>query len=508
MKTVSAETMRRLDAGTIRSGYRSGMELMSRAGQAVAEAVIAHFPGNDPVAILAGKGNNGGDGFIVADLLVKTGRPVRLFTAVSPQELRGDALTAFYRMTDSPLLERFCVCTPEALSGCGVIVDAMLGTGFSGVPRAPFAEWIAMVNHSGIPVIAVDIPSGVTADDGSVTGEAVTADLTVTFGLPKAGLLTGEGLSRAGRIKVAEIGLSPALLEQAESLLEVTTAEDIRHCFGREPVTTYKNSRGHVLVIGGSRWYTGAPFLSGIGALHTGSGLVTVAVPESLQSDCRVPGSLMIHRCNDEGKGYFTAESLNDLSGLLEKAQAVAIGPGMSTGTGLDDVLAELIPTVKVPLVLDADALNVLSFRQNARQTLTERRAVTVLTPHEGEMNRLLPVGGTREDRAKRLAAEMNVYVVLKGPRSIVAAPSGACYYNLSGCTALATAGSGDVLTGILASLLGRGIDPLTAVRAGVYLHGLTGELAAPLPGSGRGVTADRLLEEIVPAMRTISPFA
>ncbi|MBR2435812.1 MAG: NAD(P)H-hydrate epimerase, partial [Lentisphaeria bacterium] len=162
--------MRRLDAGTIRSGYRSGMELMSRAGQAVAEAVIAHFPGNDPVAILAGKGNNGGDGFIVADLLVKTGRPVRLFTAVSPRELRGDALTAFYRMTDSPLLERFCVCTPEALSGCGVIVDAMLGTGFSGVPRAPFAEWIAMVNHSGIPVIAVDIPSGVTADDGSVTG--------------------------------------------------------------------------------------------------------------------------------------------------------------------------------------------------------------------------------------------------------------------------------------------------------------------------------------------------
>ena len=517
MKAVTAQTMRSLDARTIAEGVHTGMELMHAAANSAVTALRREMPyffcGNR-IGILTGKGNNGGDGFVMASIFESMGygedNGIRLFCSCDPADLTGDARTAWENLSSELKNTVDYDCSVEKLQQCVVLVDAMLGTGITGCPRSPVREWIGMVNESGVPVLSVDIPSGLCADDGSVAeGCCVRADMTVTFALPKAGLLLGEGPRYSGRLAVTDIGIPRQWLEEAPGVIEVAGISDIKPLFGREPYDTYKQKRGHVLVLGGSYLYSGAPLLSACGALKTGAGLVSLAVPsEMAYTGMVVPKALMVRQIPG---GFLT--DYEKVVDLTEKATAIVAGPGMGNVPDVDGFLAGLLENTSCPLVLDADALNRLATNYDLREKLAARKGVSVLTPHSGEMARLLGkdvfAEMSREEQAKSLASQTGAYVVLKGPHSLVADPSGGIYYNLSGCTALATAGSGDVLSGIIAALLARpGVVIPDAVRAGVLIHGLTGEYAAPLPSSGRGVTADDLLEQIVPVMRDISPFA
>ena len=518
MKAVSAQTMRALDAETIRSGVFDGFQLMLHAGEAAAQEILRSFPCARKYIILAGKGNNGGDGSVVAARLAENGRCVGFFLTCDPGELSGDALTAFRNLPSSISVRRNL--TPDDFGPDCLIVDALLGTGFSGSPRDPAASWIRLVNSSGCPVVSLDLPSGLNADDGSTPGEAVRADLTVSFELPKAGLFLGNGPNLSGRIRVPKIGIPRSLTDVAPALFRIASQEDALPFLGREVADTYKNQRGHVLVVGGSRDYSGAPFLAGEAALRTGAGLVSAAVPDCAQSGGSLPHALMIRRFKSED-GYFpfSAADPAGLTQLLGKADAAVIGPGLGAVPALDPLLSFVLEQEKT-LILDADALNRIAASPDLREKLCARRPKnTVLTPHKGEMARLLRAFRTPEnedpvDNACRLARLTGAVVVGKGPHSVIASPEGSFSRNLSGCTALATAGSGDVLSGMIAALAAspvvrsgeRTIEQ--AVSAAVFLHGLTGELCAPPPLSGRGTMADDLIRMIPQALRSVSPFA
>ena len=512
MKSVSAQTMRALDARTIRSGIRSGIELMRAAGECVFRELLRSFP-EGPAAVLAGKGNNGGDGFIAASLLAAHGREVRLFSTADEASLSGDAREAFLALP-APLRNSIRrQCSPEDLASCAVIVDAMLGTGFSGPLRAPFDEWIRNVNASGVPVLAVDVPSGLNADDGTADC-AVWADVTVTFALPKTGLLVGRGPAFAGRIVPAAIGIPRTFLEEAPGELLVTAEEDVRRLFGREPFDVYKNKRGHLFVIGGSALYAGAPFLAAEAAMRAGAGLVTACIPDCLQNRFSIPKALMI-RSLPSKNGVFAPCAAEELRDVLSRADAVVTGPGLSLSPEQDPFLETVLRECAVPVLVDADGLNRIAAEQRLAGALCARpRGETVLTPHEGEMRRLESVwhlegeGRTPSERAAALARVTGAVIVLKGPHTAVCSAEGVCALNLSGCQALATAGSGDVLSGVIGALLARGTEPFEAARAGVFLHGTAGELAAPVPHAGRGVLADDLPRFLPEAMRRISQFA
>ena len=518
MKAVSAQTMRSLDAGTIRSGAVDGFHLMLRAGEAAFREILRSFPAADKYLVLAGKGNNGGDGSVVAARLAGSGRHVEMFLTCDPAELSGDALSAFRLVPDSVPIHR--ELAPDVFIPDCLIIDALLGTGFSGTPREPAATWIRSINRSGRPVVSLDLPSGLNADDGTTPGEAVRADMTVTFELPKAGLFLENGPALSGRLRVPKIGILPALTDAAEEVFRVSGPEDALPFLGREPFDTYKNRRGHVLIAGGSAEYSGAPFLSGEAALRTGAGLVSIAVPDCARSDGPLPHALMIRRFASSD-GYFPSRpaDLNHLADLLEKADAAVFGPGLSATPAPDPVLA-LALSWKKCLILDADALNRISASPDLRNKLLARSpGCTVLTPHKGEMARLLSAFGQSaseksELNACLLARLSGAIIVAKGPHSVTASPDGSFTRNLSGCTALATAGSGDVLSGMIAALAASTIvrsgeaDLRQAVSAAVYLHGLAGELCSPPPCSGRGIAADDLIRMIPMALRSVSSFA
>lgn len=518
MKAVSAQTMRALDAETIRSGAVDGFHLMLRAGDAAFREILRAFPHAGKYLVLAGKGNNGGDGSVVAAHLAEAGRSVELFLTCDPAELSGDALSAFRLIPDSVPVHR--ELTPGAFAPDRLIIDALLGTGFSGSPREPAASWIRQINDSGCPVVSLDLPSGLNADDGTTPGEAVRADMTVSFELPKAGLFLENGPALSGRLRVPKIGIPAALTNAAETVFPVTGPEDALPFLRREPFDAYKNQRGHILIAGGSADYSGAPFLAGEAALRTGAGLVSVAVPDCARSGGSLPHALMIRRFAPSD-GYFPSapSDLDRLTELLGKAHAAVFGPGLGAVPAIDPMLA-LAMEWQDPLILDADALNRISASPDLRRKLLDRKpGYAVLTPHKGEMSRLLSAFGQTPGKKSELDACLlarltDAIVVAKGPHTVIAAPDGSFTRNLSGCTALATAGSGDVLSGMIAALTASPVvrsgkaTLRQAVAAAVYLHGLTGELCAPVPCSGRGTAADDLIRMIPAALRSVSPFA
>jgi NAD(P)H-hydrate epimerase len=502
---LSAEQMRAADrAASERLGIPS-LLLMENAGRGVAELVVqrvAAGAARGPVVVVSGGGANGGDGFVVARHLARRGLEARVLLAAPRSRVAGDAavmLAALERMGGVPV-EEGEGWTDEAawrarLVGAAVVVDAVFGIGVRDEVRGVPAAAIAAMNATAAYKVAVDIPSGLDADTGRVHGVAFRADLTATMGARKLGLVL-DASAPVGEIAVVELGVP--LETPAGPLCRWLEAAPIWAALPRRGSTAHKGSAGHLLVIAGSEGKTGAALLAGRSALRAGVGLVTLASTARGQAalDAKVV-EIMTARYTDTDDAD-PRESATLLAKLAGRMGAVALGPGIPTGPNMRGVVRDLAARLAVPMVLDADALNLLG--TEIARVLNITPAPRILTPHPGEMARLTGrrVDEVESDRlgvVRDVAGRAKAVVVLKGARTLVAAPDGTVYVNPAATGALATAGSGDVLTGLIGSLLAQGMEPIAAACAGVFIHGAAGEAVGARLGSG--VTAGDLPDAI-----------
>ena len=523
MKTVTVEQMRELDSRTIIEAGIPARTLMKTAGEGAAKALLEfvytayHQRHIKRFVLFAGKGNNGGDAYVAARYLYfNSNLPVMIFTVTPDSELEGDS--AFYANLipdDLPVVliskDAQNNILPLDLQRGDIIVDGLLGTGVKGRLRAPYDTVVSVINNSGCPVIALDITSGLNGDDGSVANLAVKADLTLTIGLPKRGFLLGEGPGLCGLVKCIDIGIPQIFIDEISSDFNMILSSDI-DLFERRPMNSYKNRNGHILIIGGSSCYPGAPLLAAMAAMRSGAGLVTLAVPESANIATPNMHSLIFRRINDSNNGTFSEESLPELEALIGQADAVVVGPGITTERGVDNMLRGVLRCSKITVV-DADALNLIA---QDISILQEGNGKYILTPHYGEFRRLmnaislhvessLPTLPARIQGALTLAEKLASIVVLKGHHTVIADKNGKVAVNGSGSPSLATAGSGDVLSGIIAAFSMENANLFDTTATAVYIHGVCGELS--MFGS-RGTVADDLVDLIPEAMRKISVFA
>ena len=508
MLLCTAEQMRELDRAAIEDFGIAGLVLMEAAGRGVADLVESLVDPKDSalslpasVAIVCGAGNNAGDGFVAARHLINRGVSVRTCCLASRERLQGDAkvnLEALERLEpdiqwidSGDSLKQMCM----DLGGSAVVVDALLGTGLRSDVEGRFAAAIECINQLDSITVAVDIPSGLDADSGRIRGIAVRADHTVTFGYPKLGLVTYPGAEYVGQLSVVDIGL-PRVLEQKKSFVaRLLDDRFVRTRLRGRPASGHKGTFGHLLVLGGAAGKSGAVLMSAEAALRTGAGLCTVAAPSeilaALESKTR---EVMLQPASPAGTELDDSDSaFKHLNGLLAGKQAVAVGPGMPTGSGVRRLMARLVRESWLPLVIDADGLNALAGQV---EVLRDKSAPCLLTPHPGEMARLLgcktdEIQGNRVEVARRFAEQNEVYVVLKGWRTVIATPAGEVYICPVGNAGMATAGTGDVLTGIIGSLIAQGHSLQDAALIGVFVHGRAGDTAAAAKGARSLLASD-----------------
>ena len=515
MRIVTADEMKALDRAAIEDYGISGLVLMENAGRQVVDLihrVLGEVRGR-VVTIFTGKGNNGGDGYVIARHLLNMGAEVKVLSLVNTGEVTGDAAVnlEIWRKIGQKVYIVFqgdgINIVRLALMNTDFIVDAIYGTGFKGKMPEKTGRIIELLNSSGKPIVAVDIPSGLEADTGRINGPCINAHYTVTFGLPKLGLFLEPGTDFAGEITVADISLPGVLVEKTAPQRHLITEENVKMWLPRRPSPAHKGTFGRVLVVAGSKGMTGAASLTGEAALRSGAGLVTVAVPETIHNIMEEKMTeVMTAPLPDTGKGSLSREALQHILSLLENMDVLAIGPGLSQAPEVITLVRELIPLLKIPCVLDADALNALA---GDAGILKKLQAPAVITPHPGEMARLMGVSpkAIQEDRienALKAAAAWNVVTLLKGSRTVVAAPDGTVYINPTGNPGMATGGSGDVLTGIIAALIAQGLKPVRAAAAGAYLHGLAGDLAAKEKGM-MGLIAGDILSALPAASKKLT---
>jgi hydroxyethylthiazole kinase-like uncharacterized protein yjeF len=491
-----AETMRAIDSWAIEDQGVPGLDLMERAGAGVARAVEALAP-DAPVLVVCGKGNNGGDGLVVARLLREAGRDVTVLCTAPPEEFKGDARENLLRLPGEPPV-RF---DPALVDGGQVVVDALLGTGFTGVPHGTIADAIEAVNNVGAPVVSVDVPSGVDASTGAVWGFAINAEITVTFHAAKPGLWIRPGKGQAGEVQTIDIGIPRgAPLDATTGLI----APSVLGALPRRAGDSTKFSSGHVLVAGGSRGMIGAPRMASHASMRAGAGYVTACVPASLQDVLASAGPAeLMTRGLAERDGQL---ALAAVAGVLENIRpggALALGPGLGRGEEAVAFARRLASDAEAPLVLDADGLNA---HAGLLGDLAARDAPTVLTPHAGELGRLLELDSEEIERERlryvRAASEQaQAIVVLKGDDTLIADPAGRVAVSPGASPALATAGTGDVLTGVIAALLAQGLDAFSAAAAGVWMHAHAGREAARRQGAAEGVIAGDVIAAL-PAAR------
>ncbi len=514
MKVATADQMRGLDRRAAEEFAIPSLLLMENAGlQAVLE-MERSFPGlrAGRVAIVCGRGNNGGDGFVVARHLFNRGVAVEIFLLAKRSDVKGDARTnlEIVRRLGIPLREittsQDLKATREAIERTDLVVDAMLGTGTTGPAKGLFAEAIELLNRGGRPIVALDIPSGLSSDEGGIPGPSIDATLTITFGLPKRGLILYPAASRAGRVVTVDIGLPSQLL--ADPVLDVSLLErtDVAAALPPRDPNAHKGTYGHALVLAGSPGKTGAAAMSALSALRVGAGLVTLALPESLNDAMEVKlTEVMTEPLPETRERTVALAAFEKLATLLEGKRVLAVGPGLSTHPETSELVRELVRTASVPMVVDADGINALGPKL---ETLAAATVPLILTPHPGELARLLSISveevvQNRIPIAQKVATSFRVHLVLKGGRTLVVDPEGRVAINMTGNPGMATGGTGDVLTGLIAGLLAQGIDAGLAARAGVYLHGLAGDLAAEAVGQEAMLASD-LMAQIPEAIRRL----
>lgn len=499
---VTAEQMRALDHRTITEAQVPSLTLMERAGTGVVTQLEARFGplAGKSIVILCGKGNNGGDGFVIGRLLRRKKSRVHVLLLASPSDLSRDAKTMYQRLVRSA--GPSVVTRPadaeairQRLAAGDVIVDAMLGTGLSAPVTGIFRDAIEAITAAGRPTVAVDLPSGLHADSGMVLGAAIRADLTVTFGLPKAGLYSGSGIDCAGTVRLVDIGIPASFVQAIGSRLMLLTETAARATLPPRRLASHKGTYGHVGIIAGSVGKTGAAAMAALAALRVGTGLVTAAVPSSVNDILEAKLLEVMTLPLPETKARtFARSGLDRLLAFADARDAVAIGPGLTTHPETVDLVQQFVKRVDKPCVLDADALNALAGKSSL---LTECKRPPIITPHPGEMARLETEATTQsvnDDRlgtATRFARERGVFVILKGARTVIARPDGMAAICPTGNPGMATAGTGDILTGMIGGLLAQGLTPWDAACAATYFHGLAGDLAARHLGQAGMIARD-----------------
>jgi len=503
LRVVTPTEMAQIDKKAIEKESIPGLTLMDRAGELVAQAaremlgsIARPGSGRDGawrVAVWCGKGNNGGDGLVAARLLAGAGVEVDVFLLGHPKELSGDAVVNFellikldvkhIEVTDGGRLRDFRKAYPPY----DLIIDAIFGTGFKGDVEGVFAGAIEAINSSGSIVLSVDIPSGVAGDTGAVSEPAVKATRTLTFAYPKVGLVQYPGADLVGEMEVADIGIPPHIANDvATSRVYLTTLEEAEALLPGRDADAHKRQCGSVLVVGGSPGLTGAAALASLAALRSGAGLVTLAVPEGVHDILEVKLTEVMTRPLPQGReGTLSIKAAGVISELSEGFDIVAVGPGLSTGGEVAKVVSELVRTLEVPLLLDADGLNAM-IGQTA--LFAQRQSPLILTPHPGEMARLIEksaaeVQADRIGTAREGAEKWSSVVVLKGAGTLVASSGGTVKVNTTGNPGMATAGMGDVLSGCIASFVGQGLSAFDAAVVGVYYHGHAADLVAQMDG-------------------------
>lgn len=512
MKVVTAETMRLAEQIAMAEFPITGQVLMETAGRGCCDVLLREFKVKSGcrVAIFAGKGNNGGDGFVIARCLLALGLQVRVFLLASCEDVSGDARRNLDLLDPSIVFS--CGMNDDLLShqawlnSAALIVDALFGTGLDKVLSGVHATAVALINNSDCPVLAVDTPSGIDATTGRMLGCAVRSDVTVTFDCAKLGHVLYPGRFHTGKLFIVDIGL-PAEVQRAMKSFEFIDAPAAALQIKARNRCGHKGDYGHCLIVAGSVGKTGAAALAANSAVRTGSGLVTLAVPASLNAILEVKTTeAMTYPLQDRNSGCLLNESVDEILQLAHGKAALALGPGIGRSPGTASLVNQLVRSCPVPMVIDADGLNALAedvsvFKETCSTTI-------VLTPHPGEMARLsgLSVAEVEYDRiaaAENFASRHGVYVVLKGASTIIAAPDGTVAINGSGNPGMASGGMGDVLTGIIVSLLGQGYAPMDACCLGVFVHGFAGDLVAKEIGE-TGMCATDVQENIPRAYKSL----
>jgi NAD(P)H-hydrate epimerase len=511
MRIVTAAEMREIDRLTSECFGVSSLTLMENAGTAVADFVVTRYPQAKNVAVICGKGNNGGDGFVAARKLQERGREVRLILLAESSELRGDAAEMFGRLSLQPILARSEDDFKKAALDCEVLVDAMLGTGFRPPVSGMYARAIAAINASAVPVVAVDIPSGADADVmGEQVGAVCRADGIVTFTAPRPAHVFGTLTS--GLTVIAPIG-SPDEAIVSSLGLNVITPREVAPQIAPRPPASNKGSFGHVLVIGGSVGKAGAAAMAGMSVLRAGAGLSTVATAKSaLTTVAGFHPELMTEPLEDTETGTISMRALEygRIEALSQGKTVLAIGPGISRHPETSEFVRNVVSKASAAIVLDADGLN--AFEGHAEELNGKGRGF-VITPHPGEMARLIgsTVATVQRDRiniARSFARDHGLIVVLKGHRTLVAHPDGTIWVNTTGNPGMATGGTGDILTGMTAGMVAQSPQRIfESVMAAVYLHGLAGDVARESTGEQSLVATD-LIRALPEAMRRVRGVA
>ena len=514
MRVVTAAEMRRLDQLTIETHGVPSLRLMESAGQGVVDVILKRWThlAKRGALVVAGKGNNGGDGLVIARLLHEREFPCEVACIARAEDLSPDAAANLERYR--AVKGRFTEVPPGDLDNLrrrmqdkGMLVDALLGTGLRSPVEGFLADVVELMNASGLPIIAVDTPSGLDSDRGTPLGATIQAEVTVTFGFPKTGQVIYPGVVYSGDLVVADIGIHQQAVAEVASSVELLDPADVVWFLPRRADDSHKGSHGHLLVMAGSRGKTGAAVLGCRAAMRVGTGLVTLAAPRGLNEI--LAGALvesMTEPLGQPGEDQWPALAAADWDSLAERKSAVLFGPGVGVHDAAQTTLDTLLEHCGLPWLIDADGLNNLAADVSR---LREARVPPVLTPHPGEMSRLTgldtaDVNGDRVGIARAFAAENRCHLVLKGARTVMATPEGQVSINPTGNSGMASGGMGDVLAGIVAGFLAQGVPPEDAVRLGVYLHGRTGDRVADDRG-GVGLIASDLVEELPRAIKELA---
>ncbi len=518
LKVATAKEMQRIDRVTISRHGVSGTLLMERAGLAVVSKIKEIFP-DKKVMVLCGSGNNGGDGLVVARVLHNQGRDVQVFLSAKPDDLKGDARVNYKSAKKAGVkiysLRKFLTHNASLITRHNLlIVDALLGTGLNKDVKAPLSDVIKKTNRMRCPVVSVDIPSGISSDTGQVMGCAIKANYTISFGLPKRGHLLYPGAEHTGRLFIRNIGFSQRLLRSGDIRVNLIQENDIPLLLPERPRYSHKGTYGHVLLIAGSSGKTGAAFMAAKSCLRTGAGLVTIGIPESLVNifQSRVTEEMVLP-LPDKGNGTLSYEAFNPIfSFLKQKASVLAIGPGISVDDEISRLISLLITKSSVPMVIDADGINAIS---GGAGVLKKSRVPLILTPHPGEMARLMSskqsevnsrqIEKDRINIAMTFAEKTKTCLVLKGVPTIISTPDARAFINPTGNPGMATAGTGDVLTGMISALLAQGLTPGNASILGVYMHGLVGNAVAKKKGKHSLIASD-MINAIPAVFKSVLP--